>query len=376
MKKIGKEVAFLHTNATNSRNGEGSFIRLLDGRIMYAYTEYYGGSWKDHATARISAIYSSDEGEHWTKPSVLIEKDADQSNIMSVSLVRLPNGGLGVLYLAKHALDERHFDCMPLFRYSFDEGKTFSEAIPLITERGYYIINNDRIYVTRSGRILAPCAHSGSSIYTVSDILDAATIRIFYSDDNGLTWGILPGTLYFKYADGIGLQEPGIVELDDGTLWVYCRTPYGYQHQAFSRDGGVTFSAVTPNFYFTSPDSPMLIKRLSRGTVAIFNPCGYNCTLERYEDWGAPRRTPYVLAVTPGDGSAFNSDGIPSVRHEFKKFTACCYYVEDDIGESYCYPAILETKDGFLVAYYHSDGTGICLKSGKITKIHFEEIGL
>ena len=376
MKKIGKQVAFLSTDAKNSRNGEGSFIRLLDGRIMYAYTEYYGGSWKDHATARISAIYSSDEGETWTAPSVLIEKDDTQQNIMSVSLVRLSDGKLGILYLAKFDLGNAHSCCMPYFRYSDNDGKTFGECIPLVEESGYYIINNDRICVTKGGRLLVPCAHSGKSINTEISILEAATIRIFYSDDNGRSWGTLPGTLYFKYSDGIGLQEPGILELDDGTLWVYCRTPYGYQYQAFSHDGGNTFSAIAPNFYFTSPDSPMLVKQLSRGTVAVFNPYGYNCTYERYEDWGAPRRTPYVCAVTSGDGSAFDSTGKSSVRHEYKKFTKCCYYIEDDVNESYCYPAIIETKDGFLVAYYHSDGTGICLRSGKITKVLFDEIDL
>ena len=53
MKKIGREVAFLATSEKNPRNGEGSFLRLSDGRIMYAYTEYYGDSWEDHAIARL-----------------------------------------------------------------------------------------------------------------------------------------------------------------------------------------------------------------------------------------------------------------------------------------------------------------------------------
>ena len=104
MKKIGREVAFLATGAQNPRNGEGSFLRLSDGRIMYAYTEYYGDSWEDHATARISAVFSPDEGESWSQPSVLIEKDADTVNIMSVSLFRMKNGDVGCLYLRRYSL--------------------------------------------------------------------------------------------------------------------------------------------------------------------------------------------------------------------------------------------------------------------------------
>ena len=34
MKKIGKEVLFLSTGEKNPRNGEGSLLRLKDGRIL------------------------------------------------------------------------------------------------------------------------------------------------------------------------------------------------------------------------------------------------------------------------------------------------------------------------------------------------------
>ena len=47
MKKIGKQVFFLPTNEQVTRNGEGAFIRLKDGRIMFGYTQY-GGCSGDH----------------------------------------------------------------------------------------------------------------------------------------------------------------------------------------------------------------------------------------------------------------------------------------------------------------------------------------
>ena len=40
MKKIGKQVFFLPTSEQVKRNGEGAFIRLKDGRIMFGYTQY------------------------------------------------------------------------------------------------------------------------------------------------------------------------------------------------------------------------------------------------------------------------------------------------------------------------------------------------
>ena len=89
MKKIGKEALYISTTKENPRNGESTFVRLLDGGIMHAFTEYYSGSWVDHATARISAVVSYDEGESWSKRFILLEKDESDQNKMSPSLFRM-----------------------------------------------------------------------------------------------------------------------------------------------------------------------------------------------------------------------------------------------------------------------------------------------
>ena len=39
----------------NPRNSEGAFMPLKDGRILFAYSRYYGNSSHDHATADIAA---------------------------------------------------------------------------------------------------------------------------------------------------------------------------------------------------------------------------------------------------------------------------------------------------------------------------------
>ena len=46
----------------NPRNSEGAFVELKDGRILFAYTRYKGGSWADAATADIVGRTSSDGG--------------------------------------------------------------------------------------------------------------------------------------------------------------------------------------------------------------------------------------------------------------------------------------------------------------------------
>ena len=62
MKKIGTEKHLLSISENNLRNGEGAFLRLKDGRIMYAYTKYNGIGGSDHDTAYIAAVYSSASG--------------------------------------------------------------------------------------------------------------------------------------------------------------------------------------------------------------------------------------------------------------------------------------------------------------------------
>ena len=58
MKKIGKQVLFLETSANNPRNGEGAFIKLKDGAILFGFTEFTGKEWDDDAQAHIAFVVS------------------------------------------------------------------------------------------------------------------------------------------------------------------------------------------------------------------------------------------------------------------------------------------------------------------------------
>ena len=370
MKKIGKEVLFLSTGNGNPRNGEGSFVRLKNRTIMFVYTQYYGKSWYDHATARLSVCYSYDDGESWSEPRTMLEKDEDALNIMSVSLLRLKNGEIGLLYLRKSET-EHGIICIPMFRHSSDEGASWSDAIPCADGSGYYIVNNDRLIQLSNGRLMAPAAYYGEATSRTSE----GAILYLCSDDNGLSWETTDIKIRSSYRDMIGCQEPGLFELSDGRLWTYFRTAYGHQYQSFSADGGETWSAPAPNLHFTSPDSPMLVKRMGGYTLAIFNPIGYCCLNDLTEDWQSPKRTPYVCAVSRDGGLSFDSTGKTFANGELTDFARNCAFLEDDTSSSYCYPAVIETADGFLVAYYHSNRSRVCLNCTKITKVTFDELG-
>ena len=68
MKKIGRQVNFIGTSEFNQRNGEGAFIKLKNGSIIFGFTEFVGNDWDDDFCARISYILSNDNGETFTLP--------------------------------------------------------------------------------------------------------------------------------------------------------------------------------------------------------------------------------------------------------------------------------------------------------------------
>ena len=367
MKKVGKEVLFLETNENSPRKGEGSFARLDDGRIMFAFTDYVGESREDHATARISVCYSSDEGITWTKPIVLLEKEKTCLNIMGPCLLKLANGELGMLYAQKDKTESGFVVCTPRYRYSKDDGKTWSEPIKCFSNATYNVINNHRLIQLKSGRLLVPMAYHGCE---EEKVFKAGSVRFIYSDDNGRTWAFLDTEICSPYSDTYGLQEPGVLELDDGRLWMYCRTAYGHQWQSYSSDNGKTWSTPMPNWKFTSTISPMLIAKLKECVLAIYNPQPYSPINLTEKSIGWPRRSPLLCAISQDGGKSFEN-----TKQVFSpNFVNDCVLIEDDLNESYCYPAVIETKDGFLVAYYHSNGSNDCLNCCRISKVYWSEI--
>lgn len=379
MKKIGHEVLFLGISENNPRNGESTFVRLPDGRILFAYTEYYTSCGEDHGTAHICACVSADEGETWSKPRVIIEMDQDAQNIMSPSLVIVPDGTVGICYLRKQRIPDEGMICMPCFRKSADNGETWSDECRCPIEDGYYCGINDGAIVTKAGRLLWPMSYHGAryNIFGKSTLIvkPACEMVVLYSDDNGESWDLLPGrvTCPFESSDG-WFAEPGIYEHEDGTLWMWMRTGLGHQYDTLSEDGGKTWLPAEPNLRFTSPDCPMRVKRIGKIAAAVFNPVPFHPLNSATELWKSPRRTPIVCAVSKDDARSFNRRGMSFVGGGLRDFSRHVYLLEDDTSESYCYPSLIGTNDGMLVSYYHSAGTNRCLSASRIVKVYSDEL--
>ena len=366
MKKVGKEVLFLAPCENNPRNGEGSFIRLNNGTIMYAYTKFRGGHWGDECTADIVAVYSDDEGETWGNERIIVEHTDYSRNTMCPHLVRMKNGNIGMCYGRKY--NETGFG-LPHFMSSSDEGESWcNDVICTDVTDQYYVMENDHMIVLSDGRLLLPGNHH--PFVTKADgtktISYHGKMLFFASDDNGATWNRISEEydIPFPETSATGLQETMVYERLDGSLRAFSRTDMFCQYESTSDDRGATWTTPKPNRFFSSPDAPMLMKRIMNGKAiaAIFNPIPkYNCrgtTVKKDgadENWG---RTPFIMALSFDDGKTFT-----------KKF-----FLEDDLSNGYCYPSIFDGGDYMLVGYYHSNGTGIPLNSNKMIKIMYSEL--
>ena len=359
MKKIGYQVAFWATGENNPRNGECDFIRLKDGRILCAYSRFYGEKWSDFAPANIAARYSDDEGETWGEEFILLERDAGAQNYMCPNLFRMNNGDMGLIYGRKYTPDDgsglRAYT-EKWFVRSADEGKSWSKPVRCTPEREYNIIENDHVIRLQSGRIVIPLNRSVPITNAFGDESWGGKFFVCASDDEGATWReicenqSMPGEAFSK----TGLQETALYQKADGTVWALSRTDMGFQYEAFSSDNCETWTEQRPNRFFTSPRSPLLMKKVGEFTIAVFNPIP-SYTGQKGELWG---RTPLVCAVSTDDGETF-----PHV-----------YCLEDDRSNNYCYPAIFCDKDYVLISYYHSNGSNTPLNSTKVVKIAVDEL--
>ncbi len=357
---IIKEVSLsgvLGVKENNPRNSEGDFLVFDDGRIAYAYSGYIGNSDSDHAMCNICVVYSYDNGKTFDTNNIetlVNASDYGEENVMSVTLRYMNNGDIGLFYLLKHpGITSEYY----LRRYKGDFNHLVSETkcLPFGYE-GYFVVNNDRVLRTSDGRWIIPAAYHNSSVgRTDGQYLDGrAAVYFFVSEDDGYSWTQSKEILQLSDTySKTGLQEPGLMELQNGVLYCYARTDRAYQYESVSVDGGYHWFAPQPS-QFTSPDSPMLIKKNPYNSkyYAVWNPVAKMFNVPRYgESWG---RTPLVIAESD-DGTHFSKP----------------YVLEDDEHRGFCYPALeFLDENRMLISYCAGDeNDGCCLDRTVIKRL-------
>jgi len=327
---IGDVVLELKHKRNNPRNSEGAFITLEDGSLLFAYSRYRGTSGADHGTATIAGRTSRDGGRTWRARDQVLVANEGRCNVMSVSLLRLTDDRVALFYARKNSF----LDCRLRMRTSTDEGRTWSEPTLCIPAPGYFVVNNDRVVQLDDGRLIIPAAFHRARLETEEmrgEAFDHRALALFFlSDDGGATWREAENWLALPVSSGSGLQEPGIVELRDGSLYGWCRTDTGRQWHFVSKDRGETWGLPSPS-RFRSPNSPMSIKRIpSTGhLLALWNDAS------RRPASATQQRTPLASAISRDEGKSW-------------RYTRL---VEDDPDRGFCYTAIHFVEDAVLLAY-------------------------
>lgn len=329
------------------RNSEGSFATLASGRIIFCYSQFYGGA-ADASPARLVRIHSDDQGRTWSAPVTVVENTGG-NNVMSVSLLRLASGKLAMFYCIKNSW----IDCRPHMRVSADDGETWSDAKLTLSAPGYFVMNNDRVIQTSKGRLIMPLAfhRARGTDPNTSQSWDSRAITMWnISDDEGETWREAASWWAMPVKSGSGLQEPGAVECADGSLFSWSRTDQGGQYGFRSTDGGVTWTPPEPT-ELKSPNGPASIKRIpgSDDLLAIFNDHSGRFPFPK------GKRNPFVAAISSDSGKTW------PVRK----------LVESDPDGLYHYTAIHFVGDAVLLAYCAGDS-----KVGALNRLRIRRISL
>jgi sialidase-1 len=309
------------------RYSEGSIIALRDGALLYAITAFAGGG-EDHSGATIKGRLSYDGGRTWSAPRTL-QENIGRQNVMSVTLRRLPASKdsrelppLGMFFLIKNGPT----DLKVALRISRDEARTFGEPIIVTSGPGYHVMNNDRVTILSSGRIVCPVSWSADISKDWHFVC-----RCFLSDDGGQTWRMSVDEVSQPKR---GAMEPEVVELTGGRLMMIIRTQLGIIATSFSEDGGDHWSKPD-KLSVKAPESPSTIRVIpATGDLLLV----WNNVFAAGTDHGGLRR-PLTAAISRDEGRTWENP-----RN-----------LETDAEEGYAYTSILFHKDRVALSYYVFD---------------------
>lgn len=214
--------------------GNGDLLAICEGRR---------DSSSDTGQIDLLMKRSGDGGRSWSDQGVVITKP-DMTCGNPCPVLDPATGALVLVFCQNRSADsEKDIKAGKASRTiwvmkSDDHGQTFSapvEITPQVKKNTWtwYATGPGHGLALSGGRLVIPCDHN---VGIRHDDTDPFGSHLIYSDDHGDTWRI-----------GAILSLPGneccALELDDGTVYLNCRTrsTYGVRSYGFSRDGGLSF---------------------------------------------------------------------------------------------------------------------------------------
>jgi sialidase-1 len=321
-----------------TRNTEGDLIINPNGDIIAYYTRFYGGS-SDDAGSEIYSKISVDSGHNW-KPYQLTQANIGILNTMSVSAMH-EGDTVRLFFLVRNSLS----DLRPYMKVSNDNGATWGSPVALFAEAGYWVMNNNRVIRTSSGRLIAPVARV-SDVNNWNAGIEAFTSSTWYSDNDGSTWS--ESNRLSVAGMSKGAMEPGVVELSPSNLLMYIRVQSGgKQYFSISNDNGATWGTPYQS-NLSSPEVPAKIIKLSDGRLLAAH-CNNSAN---------QHRRPMTLSIS-------NDGGITWIVKKVLTYDNTRYYA---------YPSLMEKEGYVYISYWEQFLTPKIVFSQRFERIDISDL--
>ncbi len=209
---------------------------LKNGDLFCVFYSGYGHVSTPNATwpkgGRIMAVRSSDNGETWSKPVVIIDTPFDDRD---PSVARLKDGTLLLNWFTYRPDQKGKNEVQVMLARSTDQGKSWSEPTPLILDSPYPFACSSPARELPDGSLILGLYHEDSK----RNLAFGATVK---SHDGGKTWKDLA---LIGEKQGVFLDaETDVVPLKDGKLLAALRSSRVDMHFSLSSDMGKTWGPV------------------------------------------------------------------------------------------------------------------------------------
>ena len=306
--------------------GAGFFpvlVKLKDGSLGAAVR---GGDAHVGIKGRLDWIHSEDGGKTWSESAVIVDSEWDDRNagvgVMADGTVVMAYAEAST-YSEDGKWDRSQGKYALYYVYSTDDGRTWTDKIPLCPDIFHSGSPYGRIITLRDGTALMQIYASDKGLLTLVDTPSRCNAVVVRSTDNGRTWG--DPSLVAKGYNEISIEE--VVE--DGHLVAAMRSERGDIAVCGSSDAGRTWSAPKT---VTKPSlHPADLGLLKSGALLMV----YGCRLE-------PKGVQAILSDDGGKTWSFD-------RRVFLGWKA----LNSDCG----YPSAVQLDDGTIVMLYYAVGT-------------------
>ena len=302
------------------RGMPGDITVLGDGSLLMCYT-----------LDGIKARKSTDEGRTWGEEFTLVANPAPpstQGRYCHPSFLQLASGDLLLSYI--YAADTLPYHGHSYYKRSADDGQTWSEQFCMTPNSGYNLMHNDKLKQLSTGRIIAPVEYKKQ--WPSEKDHNGYVCIAFTSDDNGYSWQ--------RSANDVDIlpheaQEPDVQELKDGRVMMTFRTYSGCMGQAFSEDGGTTWSEgeLLEDLKLPRSGAITLTRIPSTGDLLLIRITG-----------GSPNkrlaRSPLTAMISRDDGETWENPRS----------------IGDDPEGDYGYQSVTFVGDVAIVSYHALDG--------------------